>query len=274
MPLFSFKKLQRLQDVQKANHRTKNKSDYPQQYMFIPDHDAGSRASNTLQRESLNLIPALKPVYKALDPRKQEIRLLSLHPGKANDLLVCTFKHTSVDSKHHISFETVSYCWGRDPGKAVIELDQVPVQVTRSAARVLHRMRYPDRCRILWVDAICINQDDVDEKNHQVAMMGTIYGKTARNLVWLGEDHGYAEEVATALEVVMTNLRKETVHCYNLFYLAHTRTGNRDLLRNGTSLCPRTRKCLPVLEALYSSPWFGRLWVCRPSTKLLVTHDC
>lgn len=88
-----------------------------------------------------------------------------------------------------------------------INVDGTPFQATRNLFAALKRLRLdpsssrianqPDcppvtdpsgTSRILWIDAICINQSDDDEKSHQVAMMGDIYGKAATGLLWLGEE--------------------------------------------------------------------------------------
>jgi len=60
--------------------------------------------------------------------------------------------------------------------------------VTRNLHAALNRLRLPDKPRTLWVDAICIDQADVVEKGHQVALMGEIYSKTTRGIIFLGEE--------------------------------------------------------------------------------------
>ena len=49
-------------------------------------------------------------------------------------------------------------------------------------------MRLPHKSRVVWIDAICINQTDIEERSQQVEMMGLIYSKAVRNLIWLGEE--------------------------------------------------------------------------------------
>lgn len=60
--------------------------------------------------------------------------------------------------------------------------------MTRNLHAALKRLRLPDKPRTLWVDAICINEADLVEKSRQVALMGEIYSKTTRGIIFLGEE--------------------------------------------------------------------------------------
>jgi hypothetical protein len=64
----------------------------------------------------------------------------------------------------------------------------VTFAVTQNLHAALKRLRLQHQSRLLWVDAICINQDDTSEKSFQVAMMSEIYSKTIKGLLWLGEE--------------------------------------------------------------------------------------
>lgn len=84
-------------------------------------------------------------------------------------------------------FEALSYVWGGTDNCATILVNDACVSVTKSLETALRRLRFPDRPRTLWVDYICINQYDVEERNRQVARMGLIYEIAKTVLVWLGE---------------------------------------------------------------------------------------
>ena len=71
---------------------------------------------------------------------------------------------------------------------------------TENLDLALRRMRRLDVAVLLWVDQICINQDDLQEKNQQVAMMGTIYQRAWTTLAWLGED---ADNSSDALDTII-----------------------------------------------------------------------
>ncbi|KAI9862977.1 MAG: hypothetical protein M1813_004150 [Trichoglossum hirsutum] len=62
------------------------------------------------------------------------------------------------------------------------------IQIGANFACALTHLRYPDQPRTLWVDAVCINQNGVDERNAQVKRMGSIYSLAGRVVVWLGQE--------------------------------------------------------------------------------------
>ncbi|KAL2176407.1 heterokaryon incompatibility, partial [Thermothelomyces heterothallicus CBS 202.75] len=61
-----------------------------------------------------------------------------------------------------------------------------PLRVTVSLYTGLKRLRRQDIIRVLWADAVCINQKDTLEKNAQLPLMGRIYSQPSRVPVWLG----------------------------------------------------------------------------------------
>jgi Heterokaryon incompatibility protein (HET) len=81
----------------------------------------------------------------------------------------------------------LSYVWGGTDDSVVIVVDDTSVSVTKSLEAALHHLRFKDRSRTLWIDYICINQGDIEERNRQVANMGLIYEFAMSVLIWLGE---------------------------------------------------------------------------------------
>ncbi|KAK4169651.1 heterokaryon incompatibility [Cladorrhinum sp. PSN259] len=61
------------------------------------------------------------------------------------------------------------------------------MHITANLFSALQHLRHVSENRVLWADAVCINQEDVDKKTVQVALMGTIYSTCTRVLIWLGE---------------------------------------------------------------------------------------
>lgn len=91
----------------------------------------------------------------------------------------------------------MSYVWGIQEGLKTIYIDKVKKLVTPNLHAALLQLRIPFFERILWVDAICIDQENEKEKTHQVGAMARIYGFANRVVVWLGEE---AEQSALAFE--------------------------------------------------------------------------
>ncbi|KAH8592281.1 heterokaryon incompatibility protein [Bisporella sp. PMI_857] len=123
--------------------------------------------------------------YKPLSP--QCIRVLELHPGASDAPLVCDIVVQHIDGK---PYEALSYVWG-DPTPAVFvkcidEANEGALGVGASLAKALNTFRLTGQMRRIWVDAICINQKDVAERQSQVRMMGAVYSKAEHVLCWLG----------------------------------------------------------------------------------------
>lgn len=107
-----------------------------------------------------------------------------MEPGETNDALACSLKH--VRSLHDHEFEAVSYVWGESPKSHVLHCGGSVIEITPNVDRILRRLRHPDRLRRLWIDAICINQDDVAERSRQVRNMQDIYSAAKQVIIWLG----------------------------------------------------------------------------------------
>jgi hypothetical protein len=123
-----------------------------------------------------------------LDKKSQEIRVLDLDAGTEESPLSGQLRHVFLNEPETACYETISYVWGDAALVASISLDDELVRIPTSAASALRRMRLPSMSRILWIDCICINQHDDDEKGHQVAMMADIFQSSSRTLAHLGDD--------------------------------------------------------------------------------------
>lgn len=114
------------------------------------------------------------------------MRLLVLDPATdPESVLRASFRTVCLDNVP--PYEAISYTWGAPEFPERIEVDNRLFPITTNLACALKSFRQPDTERILWADAICINQKDVQEKSQQVAMMARIYQKARRVLIWLGE---------------------------------------------------------------------------------------
>ncbi|GIZ44760.1 hypothetical protein CKM354_000795000 [Cercospora kikuchii] len=229
--------------------------------------------SSELHHSSLHEVKQeLSQVESRGDPRKkeklrsdiQEIRLLRLQPGQGDEPLRCKLDHTVISSKRHRKYKTVSYCWGQNPENGHVSIDGVPIAVNKSAIRALQRLREKSHELVIWIDAICIIQEDdaMDEKEKQVAFMSDIYRKGTTNLVWLGDCTPLdADRVSRTLQNVLANMRQATHDFKDLPWIMYG-PGSKNV--DGTMLDARID--LAPLLLLFSRPWFGRLWVAQEAT--------
>jgi hypothetical protein len=191
--------------------------------------------------------------YKPLNSDNKEIRLLLVKAGKADQPIECELQHTSLQSKDRPEYETVSYCWGDATEKATIVLHGVETSVPLSSKTVLARIREAKKDRLVWIDAVCINQDDVAERGQQVALMEEIYSGTVQNLIWLGEGTPDVNSyVLFLLELVHSKAMRATNNGEYFYEIACETLPQEDL-------------GVPVIKShlieFFSSPWFQRVWV-------------
>lgn len=126
--------------------------------------------------------------YRQLNSREGEIRLLVLLPNVDDTATIqCQLISCNKESKTYVA---LSYCWGKpDPGNSsTIELEGQPVKVTPNLLAALKRLRNKSTRMYLWVDALCINQDDIPERSEQVSQMKEIYQKAVYVVCFLGEE--------------------------------------------------------------------------------------
>ncbi|KAI1079009.1 heterokaryon incompatibility protein-domain-containing protein [Whalleya microplaca] len=124
-----------------------------------------------------------------------ESRVLVLQPGKPGQPIECSLKEIGIrNAPHEIHYEALSYVWGDPKEQESIMCDGMPRLVTKNLYEALNSLRYLEEQRTLWVDALCIDQANEQEKTQQVRMMGEIYARSRRVLIWLGADE--ASEIA------------------------------------------------------------------------------
>jgi len=117
----------------------------------------------------------------------KSIRLLTLLPSSSRDASL-DIQLTVADLSDNPQYEALSYAWGDDMGSAAVNCQGTVIPVTSNCESALRRLRYRDKPRTLWVDAICIDQTlrANDERNHQVRLMGEIYASAKQVILWFG----------------------------------------------------------------------------------------
>jgi hypothetical protein len=162
--------------------------------------------------------------YLPLDPTLNEIRCITILPGSGDDPVTCEQLYTNLneDPLVRISYTAISYCWGdvsdtvpirlrcpfsKDPftptgAKASCNSQflTIPFRVTQNLYTALLALRQAPTSHVreiycFWIDALCINQSDPQEKSHQVGFMGKIYSSAESVFVWLGLEDLYSRMV-------------------------------------------------------------------------------
>ena len=192
--------------------------------------------------------------YRPLNTTSKEIRLLEVHPGQPTDEIACSVHHASLNNPSTIQYETVSYCWGDSSLRSTITVDSTLISVPTSSAQALRTLRRTDKARTLWIDAICINQNDIEEKGQQVAMMSEIYRGTTRGLVFLGENAGDVIDVSHVLEEfrrILRVIRRETEDYKTMLKVLYDKDDAFQLSASGLGIDIDSES----LIQFYSVPW-------------------
>jgi Heterokaryon incompatibility protein (HET) len=188
---------------------------------------------------STGLISSIKNayVYDNLNSSNKEIRLLLLKPSKSSKAQIeCSLVNVSLNDNP--TFEALSYAWGNPTIVESILLDGQIFHVTSNALSALKGLRYKKQSRTLWIDAISINQDSLEEREAQLQLMGTIYRKSSSVRVWLGPD-GEGDKDAIAILKEMTSTK-----------------GVKATLKYGKSQKREGR-----VRQFFARAWWERLWV-------------
>ncbi|KAL2070883.1 hypothetical protein VTL71DRAFT_13909 [Oculimacula yallundae] len=210
------------------------------------------------------LLDAISSTTSSTTVHAKYIRLLRLISGSAPSVVECELEVVELD--HAPAYEAISYVWGDpDPPAQIICNGHLKV-VTPNLESALQHLRLASTTRLLWIDAICVNQDDVIERSEQIQMMREIYSKPSRVLVWLGEDIENQAEPAIEFvkEVAERYCRKLNVsfteattvfNSANLTILREEQEGVRGVYpSDGDSRWP-------AVIWLYKHIWFERIWV-------------
>ena len=124
-------------------------------------------------------------IYTPLDIENYEIRILTILPGPPTLVLRCTLEKTSLITPS--KYTALSYCWGDPTVTENIIIGDVDTPVTVNLADALRQLRAMGVDRI-WVDALCINQMDRQEKSLQIRNMKFIYSTADIVYAWLGKE--------------------------------------------------------------------------------------
>lgn len=213
----------------------------------------------------------MSTLYRALDADSHEIRLLELLPGPFSTEIRCNLSYTTLQDPVAVPYEALSYVWGTPDFTEPIDLNGEPFFVTKNLATALRHLRpgIRERPRKIWVDAICINQNDILERNHQVTLMKDIYSLCTADLAWLGPDSSsrvaitqQQEELSLGFEMLKRLTSKDDVTLAMLRegYHDHHQVGFRS--RKGTEgFLLEYEQQRPLDAVLLYAPLWSRIWV-------------
>ncbi|KAJ5116704.1 heterokaryon incompatibility protein-domain-containing protein [Penicillium angulare] len=128
--------------------------------------------------------------YKSLPDGGNFTRMVQLLPNVNSDAPVechlLDYDLGSTEYQPHV-YEALSYCWGSQNKPESAILNGLTLPITTNLKAALQHLRDSQLPRTVWIDAICINQDDNKEKGKQIPLMRRIYAQASQVIVWLGD---------------------------------------------------------------------------------------
>ena len=229
------------------------------------NNDIGAPLSSTELEGSPSLRTTLfsssrASIYRALSG--SEIRLIRLRPGDWDDPIICDLIYLPLDDRP--KFMALSYAWGDPTRTRPITLDGQPYNITTNLFRALRRLRYmlikagemPETFLTesidsfhLWADAICINQNNDEEKTSQISRMRDIYSLAGRVCAWLGENEENDRKIIYQIMGM--------AHCLGL----ESRMWTEYLSELFDNSDPLFESFGNGLIELSSRQWWSRIWV-------------
>ena len=213
-----------------------------------------------------------------------EFRLVTLHHGApSDDIRVSIQIHPlprsdlaqELKASDYLSWQALSYTWGNlneYENISVIQLDgseSADLRVTRNLTEALRHLRHNDKDRLMWIDAICIDQADNDvaleERAWQVRSMHHIYSRADGTVIWLGaegRDSGYALQVIQQLGLSI----KVNWWTFETFTPNGVLTKPMQMWRTSRHTSREQQAVIRLLER----PYFGRVWVTQ---EFFLAHD-
>lgn len=198
--------------------------------------------------------------YRPLNAQTRSIRLLRLRKGGGTTRIEGEIFHTVISDHNTIPYEALSYTWGNVELTYSIEVENQRLWITENLYSALQCLR-GDQDRILWIDAICINQSDKEERSQQVLEMSKIFGSARTVIFWLGRPTAEAIVFLESLDQLQANivaLSQEGVVTDNTSRKELWLSLQQTLKSQNSN---RLDAHLDGLKVLLKRPWFERVWI-------------
>ena len=213
--------------------------------------------------------------YQPINSEALDIRLMTLLPGSDEDDIKIELRIINLPSRKGVTddkggdtsdrfpvYEALSYAWGSEKRLISIIIEEAEreytLAVTQNLAEALRHLRYDDRPRTFWIDAICVNQQNLEERGLQVRRMPDIYTCADRVVVWIGPEDEDSDLAMQTLE----HLGSRVVFDWATLSFS-SRSGEipYDGWEDEGLPLPFNLATWDSLVLLFRRSWFGRLWI-------------
>ena len=202
-----------------------------------------------------------------------EIRLLKLLHTDGEGPTKCELVHTKIrkrkDSKNHpdnIPYKALSYTWGKADPRMPILINGHSVLVGFGLYVILLSLRRHPEGHTMWIDAICINQMDYEERSQQVQLMTTIYARAEMIFCWLGPGSKYSHTAIDHIGYLYNRVLEKAGKNGTRGSAAMATMTTEEIL--GDPHDPKTGDVVKALEWFTSQDWWYRTWVLQEASSL------
>lgn len=231
-----------------------------------------SKAASFTTTDSLN--ESDERIYFPLSDAK-DMRVLELDAGNPDDEINCRLHICSVDFEYpairlidgtylkrhsdhvlrridsqRIWYTALSYVWGDQAVVTSITCNGKPLNVTKNLRLALRHLRHTEVAVVLWIDQLCINQQDLQERAQQVTLMSKIYQHAWSTLVWLGEAADSSNDTIETIKTISATLRHQPSE----------RAPDPEEFERMHLPIPGSAKW-SELNSFLCRPWFHRVWI-------------
>ncbi|KAI1750500.1 HET-domain-containing protein [Xylaria castorea] len=210
---------------------------------------------DTDPRSPVVLAPHLE--FLPIDSSRGQVRLLQIAPGRVGETIRCSYHVASVDE--NFPYHTLSYVWGEMDGNKTIIVEGTKADLTDNLFDALTCIRHETEPRHLWVDALCINQQDGEEKTAQVNMMHRIYANCVQCNMWMGNIDAVA---IGATKADALNAAKGALGAIRVLAGKESDGHLPPHLANKDEIMMAGK----ALKSLMHTPWWSRIWTVQEAT--------
>lgn len=212
--------------------------------------------------------PHNSTVYERLPETPGIFRLVVLRPAiSKNAPIDCVLCIESLNNNPQ--YQALSYTWGNPTQTREISVNKRSFTITENLFIALRHLRNVSRCRVIWVDALCINQNDIPERNQQVQHMRKIYRRASEVLIWLGSESNTtaaAIDFMTRIDWWITGNDSPDTSPLEMKFSALRPFLENSLKREGF------RAALLAFLKFVERPWWGRVWVSQEYAMATKAH--
>jgi ankyrin repeat protein len=189
--------------------------------------------------------------YSPLHPQAGGFRLLRLKKGIGQHIEGDIIHANLKDQERQ--YEAVSYTWGQSEKVAVVNIGDKQLRITPNLNLILRDLRLPEADRMLWIDAICINQNDNNDRAYQVQQMKYVFGHAIRVLFCVGRPTDATNFLMDSLQDMPGQTLPDVQHLISIWRDKQSRLEKKH--------CDPRQRQREGLEYVLGQPWFSRVWI-------------